>query len=367
MRRVWQQLKIGISLGLLLLAPQMIAAQEAERGVAMPFSISGLGLRTQRLQTEDPNAAGAAAAFRAMFYPSVKLGSHWFGYAAIQVRSTPYYFQEAYSSERSLQANLLQGFMGYAHSANSKSLVIKAGQLSSAFGSFLPRYDDAVNPMIDWPLSYGYYREPVSFTGVMGLEIDASIQRLDTRFQLTNSSPVNPQGLLSRDQHAQWAAGAGYTILQGFRVGVSAYRGPYMRQTSRYLEGIERSADYSATGLGLDAQWARGRWSLNGEWQHFELPYPRMRTVIGNYGYAEAKAVLTPRWYAAVRAGYQDYNYRRPDRQSYDFVFGYRPNRFQLIKVGYQWLRDRELPGTRDDVWAVQYVTSIDSLHKSFR
>jgi len=81
----------------------------------------------------------------------------------------------------------------------------------------------------------------------------------------------------------------------------------------------------------------------------------------------EAKLVLAPRFYAAVRAGYQNHTYRAPDRQNYDFVVGYRPNRFQLLKVGYQWLRDQTVPGTRDDIWAIQYVTSIDSLRKSFR
>ncbi|HEU0005533.1 MAG TPA: hypothetical protein VFS12_06020 [Terriglobia bacterium] len=39
-------------------------------------------------------------------------------------------------------------------------------------------------------------------------------------------------------------------------------------------------------------------------------------------------------------------------------------NRFQLLKVGYQWLGDQTVPGTRDDI---QYVTSIDSLRKSSR
>ena len=73
----------------------------------------------------------------------------------------------------------------------------------------------------------------------------------------------------------------------------------------------------------------------------------------------------------AVRAGYQDYTYLAPNRQNYDFVVGYHPNRFQLVKVGYQWLRDQKVQGTRDDVWAIQYVTSnvtsIDSLRMSFR
>ena len=365
MKNNWQRFSIAwVAMWVL---SQVALAQEAEVGVSVPFTVSGQGMQTHRLQTEDAGASSAAAGFRAMFYPSVKLGSHWFGYAAIQVRSEPFFFEETYSAYREVGTQTLQAFVGYTRSADSKSFLVKAGRLSSAFGSFLPRYDDAVNPLIDWPLGYGYYYKPVSFSGVTGVEIDVAFRQLDTRFQIVNSSPMNPQGLRSSDQHLQWAGGAGYTVRQGLRVGFSVYHGPFMRQSSRFLSGGERSADYPATGLGVDLQWAKGRWSFSGEWQHFDFPYPRLATLVAQHGYGEAKLVLTPRWYAAVRAGYQNYTYLAPDRQNYDFVVGYRPNRFQLLKVGYQWLRDQTVQGTRDDVWAIQYVTSIDSLRKSFR
>ncbi len=367
MNQVLRQYRTSVLLALLIVSVRPIFGQEATSGISLPFTISGLGMQTHRLQTEDPNALSAAAAFRATLYPSIKLGPHWFGYAAVQVRSEPYFFEEAYSAERSVEARTLQAFIGYSIRGNSKSLVIKGGQLSSAFGSFLPRYDDAVNPLIDLPLAYGYYYKPVSFTGVVGLEADTNIRRLDARFQLTNSSPMRPVGLRSLDQHLQWAAGLGYTFRQGLRVGVSTYRGPYMLRTSRFLSMGDRSDQYPASGVGVDVQWARGRWSVNGEWQHFEFSYPRISSAIGSYGYGEAKVVLTARCYLATRIGYQDYNYIAPDRQNYDFVFGYRPNRWQLVKFGYQLLRDRAVAGTVDDVWAVQYVTSLDSLQKPFR
>jgi hypothetical protein len=365
MRNNWQRLSLGwVVFGLL---SQVSFAQEAEVGVSVPFTLSGQVMKTHRLQSEDPGSSTSMAGFRAMFYPSVKLGSHWFGYAALQVRSEPYFLEEAYSADREVEAQALQAFVGYTRSGDFKSFLIKAGQLSSAFGSFLPRYDDAANPLIDLPQGYGYYYKPVSFSPVTGVEVDASLSRLDARFQVVNSSPMNPQGVRSSDQHLQWAGGAGYTIRQGFRIGVSAYRGAFMRQSSRFLSVGDRSEDYPATGLGADLQWASGRWSFNGEWQRFDFPYPRLATLVVQQGYGEAKIVLTPRFYAAVRAGYQNYTYLASDRQNYDFVVGYRPNRFQLVKVGYQWLKDRSVAGTYDDVWAVQYVTSIDVLRKSFR
>src|SRR5258708_38699589 len=102
-----------------------VFAQEAEVGVSVPFTVSGQGMQTHRLQTEDSGASSAAAGFRAMLYPSVKLGPHWFGYAAIQVRSEPYFFDETYSADREIKTQTLQAFVGYTRRADSKSLLVK--------------------------------------------------------------------------------------------------------------------------------------------------------------------------------------------------------------------------------------------------
>jgi len=90
------------------------------------------------------------------------------------------------------------------------------------------------------------------------------------------------------------------------------------------------------------------------------------------------KAVLNARTYLALRAGFQR-NSRvqdavlqspgafSPDRQSYEFAIGYRPNRWQLVKVGYEWLKTAEVSGTRDNVVGIQLVTSIHSLAAALR
>ena len=53
-----------------------------------------------------------------------------------------------------------------------------------------------------------------------------------------------------------------------------------------------------------------------------------------------------------------------PNRQSYEFATGYRLNRRQLLKVGYEWLKLEGNSETGDNVFGVQLVTSIDSLSK---
>ena len=391
-----------------------LRAQEASAGIAVPFTITGGVFRDS-----DGDTSGA---YRAVFYPTLKLGPKWFVYSAIQVGSPAYAYPEPYGPKGNFQVRALQAFVGRAWTAPKVSVTVKAGQLASAFGSFPLRYDDMANPLVDQPLTYrtelklspdqlpcgitdlarqwttyqGEYLPSVRFGcggditksagmipatlyGLPGAEIDISSSRVDARFQLTNSSPANPQNLWSGSQQLQWAAGAGYTLRPGFRAGFSAFRGPYLDQNIRELLPIGSTVrNYPATGAAVDAQWAKGRWSVEGEWQRFQFNYPQfVRSPALSFGYGELKAILTPRLYAATRIGYQKYNAVQDQRmsssdpflsgrRSYELAVGYRPNRWQLFKVEYQWLRV-EGEQTFDKVLAFQLVTSIQSLSKSLR
>jgi hypothetical protein len=401
------------SLTVAALSGTLLIAQDSDVGVAMPFSFSAGLLNSHRLKSDDASASPFAASFRAVFKPNAQFGEHWFFYSAIQVSSTPYFYYDAYDSQRALEVQLLQGFLGYKRQVGQATLLVKAGRLSSAFGSFPLRYDDTDNPLLDQPLSYSYpvqiradqlpcnidnlieqreYRYPgfdcggatsegngvvpVTLYGLPGVEIDAAYRRVDARLQITNSSPSNPQNILSRSQHAQWTAGAGYTLRQGFRIGVSGFRGAWLdHAVSSFLPAAHHIGDYAASGLGIDAQWNRGRWSTSAEWQRFQFDYPGFRTAPATtFGYVEAKAVVNPRLYLAARAGFQRYNHPAdtlerasvsflPAREVWELAAGYRFNRIQLLKFGYEWLQT----GTRDNVIGIQFVTSIDSLSKAFR
>ena len=391
--------------------------QEAEAGVTLPVTITGEGLYTHRLQSADANASPLTGAFHAVFYPGFKLGPHWFVYSSIDVSSTPFYYSDSYEPDHQVETQVVQAFLGYTHQYGATSVVLKAGKLASAFGAFPLHYDDADNPLLDQPLPYAAYLKlradqlpcgvndllsqqyassanyacggssgdseglmPVTLYGLPGVEVDLSTHKFDARIQLTNSSPVNPQSLLSGSQQAQWTAGAGYSLVQGFRVGFSAYRGPFLdHSVAGFLPAGHSVRDFPATGAGLDAQWARGRWSTTGEWQWFHFDYPNfLHPPTSTFGYAEVKAVLNPRTYLAVRAGYQRnsrvedaYQWSTesfaPNVQSYEFAVGFRPNRWQLLKIGYEWLRGEEITGTRDNVLGVQLVTSIQTLSKAIR
>ncbi len=409
----------GILAASFSLSVSVVCANEAASGIAVPVTISGGTLYTHRLKSADTQASPIAAAFRTMLYPTVKVGPNWFAYAAIQLRSTPYFYYDAYKSDRSLKVHLIQGFVGYAATRGKASIVAKAGRLASAFGSFPLRYDDAENPLLSQPLGYvsnlrlrpdqipcgvkdllhqdayqGFVKHycggaeavrngmtPVTLYGLPGLQADVSAGRIDARVQLTNSSPVNPQSLLNSRQRLQWTAGSGITIQQGFRAGISAFRGAYLDGS---LDGLLASGkkvpDYPATGIGADVQWARGRWSANGEFQRFDFESPRFRispSIL--FGYLEVKSVITPRIYLAGRTSSMNYGRVEdlkgvsaarwaPRQHAYEFAAGYWLSRTQLLKVGYEWLNTQHVYGNRDNVFGVQFVTTIpNKLSKAFR
>jgi hypothetical protein len=408
----------SLILGLLLLTGMpavKLAAQEAQVGVVVPVTISAGLLSTGRAQGDDPSAATVTVGFRLLVTPQLKLGPHWFFYSAIQVYSAPFFDDDTFRADRYIETQMMQGFLGHTRSWGPTSLGFKIGKLSSAFGAFPLRYDDAVNPLLDQPLPYyllklrpdqlpcgtadfspgmtpnvsfhcggagteSYGIAPVTLYGLTGAEADLSWRRLDARFQLTNSSPANPQSLLASSQHPQWTAGGGYTIRQGFRVGMSGYRGPWLDSVvSPYLPQGSSITDYRASGLGVDVQWAHGPWSASGEWQRFLFRYPQFRTApASSFGYVELKRIIRPRWYSAFRANYQandhpedsigrDRSTFLPNRQAYELAVGFRPGRIQLLKVGYEWLKVEGGPRTHDNVFGVQFVTSINALSKALK
>ena len=359
-----------------------LRAQEAGTGISMPLTITGGAMYTHRADAIDPSTAPMTAAFRAMLYPTFQLGSHWIASASIQVSSSPFFYFQSDETKREVRARLIQGYVGYTISVARGFLTVKSGQMVSAFGSFPLRYDDDVNPLIDVPMTYGSsdygkpLQYPVTLYGQPGVELDLNLHRFDGRVQFVNSSPALTRVLFAGGQNANWATGAGYTIRQGFRVGASYYRGGYL-PTGVLLHPTERAGDWPGTGVGVDVQWAAGYWSVNGEWQRFFFPYPHIIADTSmKFGYVEAKRTLHPRLYLAGRIGYNANEsfprpqapvaFFRPDRQSYELVGGLRVNRFQLLKIGYEWVHKERSPGTRDNVFGMQFVTSIEPLSRAF-
>ncbi len=239
-------------------------SQDARYGFSLPVTLSGGAMYTGRLQFEDPGNSPVTPGFQAMLYPTLTLGPHWFAYAAQQFRLTPYLYYDAYDPDHEWYVETLQAFIGYQIRREKTTVVFKAGRLTSAFGAFPLHYDDADNALLDQPLSYiqtltlrnnqlpcgvadllwqnyGYVSNlcggasggdegltPVTLYGLPGIQAEVSSHRVDGRIQVTSGSPANPLSVSHAPQYAQWVLGGGYTILQGFRVGISGFRGPYL-------------------------------------------------------------------------------------------------------------------------------------------
>jgi hypothetical protein len=158
---------------------------------------------------------------------------------------------------------------------------------------------------------------------------------------------------------------------------MSANHGPYL-QVGRWLLPSDNSSQWPFTAVGVDGQWARGRVSVNGEWQRFYYLYPRyIMSPVVKYGYLETKVVLNPRLYVACRFGYESFSdfqtinmaepaFLTPNRQFAELALGYRINRAQLLKVGYQWPHLDGALNSQNNIFGVQLVTSINAISKAF-
>jgi hypothetical protein len=334
-------------------------AQEASAGIDVRATVTGQFAASNLFTQPGVDKAPAAPGMRAVVYPTLKLSDHWTATAAWQIYTRPYFFDGFTTKGSGAKGTLLQGTLNYSRVSEKGSMVVRAGIMSTAFGAFLLRYDDAENPLVDLPQSYGYYYEPVSSLGLAGAQIDATRGRWDGRVQFANSSPANPRSIFARDQYGNWSGGAGITIRQGLRVGVSGYRGPYLSHDYAYFfPGEGHPNTLPAHALGAEAQWARGHWNVQGEFQRFLMPYIAIPNYREDAGYGEVRRVLHPRWFVASRIGYASAAFGGT-RMRYEFAAGYRPARYELIKAGYELTHHNTGSIANDNTFAVQFITTL--------
>jgi hypothetical protein len=340
--------------------------QEAAAGIDIRATVTGEAAYSDELHNAPRDGSNVAGGLRSILYPTIKLDDHWNLSGAIEAITRPFDPQDFSRPGDSIRGRVLQATLGYSVVGKKGSVSIRAGQMMSAFGSFLMHYDDADNALVSAPAMYGYYYNPVSVLGVAGAEADATYGRWDARLQFANSSPANPRSLFDKDQYANWAGGAGYTIRQGLRAGFSGYRGPYLdRHYPFYFPGEAKPHDLPASGVGVDADWATGHWNVRGEWQKFVMSYKSIPTFHTNGAYLEAERVLTPRWFVAARVGYT-HSSAASGYQTFEAAAGFRPDAAQIVKAGYVVSRSQR-NGDLDKALVLQIVTSVHPLSMAWR
>ncbi|MEZ5351318.1 MAG: hypothetical protein R2762_01675 [Bryobacteraceae bacterium] len=342
---------------ILSLFPVGFAAEAAAR-FEMPVTISGGFFQSPQSAAAPRFDSAATVGARMVAYPTFRISRHWSGFAALQVHTRPYFHEQLSTQGYGVRGDVLQAYLNYSRTANGRAVSFKAGQLLSAFGSFLLRYDDRMNPLVDMPLMYGYYYRPVSTLGMMGAQVDVSAGPFDARAQFTNSSPANRRSILDTEQYGGWTGGAGVTLATGIRAGASIYRGAYLHREHRFFRPGEASPKgLPATGYGLDVQAARGHWSFHGELQRHLRAYRAIPTLTIDTGYAEARFAIDPRWYAATRTGIQRGTLGYiPSRTVQEFAVGYRAGRNHILKISYELVRGGFIYGNQANVFAIQWV-----------
>jgi hypothetical protein len=348
--------------GYLLLLSMPLAAQvgqEAEAGIDIRATISGEGIYSRQLTESPRNGTALDGAFRAVVYPLIKLNRHWWLDGAVQFDSAPFFTEDFSAPGHSVTTQILRASLGYKQTWNALALTVRAGQLGSIMGDFNLRYDDAVNPLIDMPILYGYYAK-ISPMGVAGVEADVTDRNWDAHAQFVNSSMMNPRSVFDRDQYGNWVGDVGYTILQGLRVGASAGRGPYLdRHWPFYVRGEANPNVLPGSSAAADVEFGYGHWDVHGEWDWMLMSYHAIPFTRREGSYVEVKRGLAPRWYAALRAGYLTMN--RDLAESYEVAAGFRPNTRQIIKLSYEIQHDDQSGQTNRAVM-VQLVTTIHPL-----
>jgi hypothetical protein len=342
---------------LCFLSTGALLAQEAGSGIDLSATISTEAAYSGDLSHAPRNGLPVMAGLRAVLYPEWKISSHWVVSGAVQLSSMPYFYEDFSTNGNGFRMRILQANLGYYRVWKDASLVVRAGQLQSAFGNFLLHYDDAANPLFGTPSQYSYDHGGVTTLGLAGIEAVATLGKWDARAQFTNSSPANPESVFGKDQFGNWTGGIGYSIRQGLRAGISAYRGPYLDGTYEGFNPPEpRPKDLPATAVGGDVEWARGHLNVTGEWQHFTFPYRATPWVRQTAAYADAKLVLHPRWYVAARAGFRHAD-PNSGAETYEFTVGFRPGAHELIKAGYMIERCRS--GELVPTLSLQFITLV--------
>jgi hypothetical protein len=346
------------------LAPSL-RGQEASSGVDLQATVTGQAVYSHELTQPPRSGRPLEEGLRAVLYPVWKLGDNWAVTGAVQINSLPYFYEDFPTTRRGLKTGVLQAALGYYRVWEHASVAVRAGQLQSAFGSFLLRYDDAKNPLFSTPLQYSYDSGGVSTLGLTGIQVDATRGKWDARAQFVNSSPANPRALPDKDQYGNGAGGIGYTFLQGLRAGVSAYHGPYLaRSDPAWNDGPKTPKQLPATAWSAEGEWAHGHWNMAGEWQHFIQPRNILPVYRQDAAYVEAKRVLHPRLYLAVREGFLHCN-AQAGEESYELTAGFRLNTHQLMKAGF--IIGTTSAGELHRTFGLQLITTVHPFSRAWK
>ena len=189
---------------------------------------------------------------------------------------------------------LEQAYLRYSFDA-PKRLVLQAGKLSLPYGNFSRRYFSSQNPLIGTPLNY-----EISYP--LGIQINGAVKRFDFMVAALDGPLTHQEYDSPTESSVRPAISAGVTPLTGFRIGGYFTKGPYLSRISEdWLLPGDELGDFHEKLWGLDLQFSRAHFELNGELTQARLEVPYAEDAWGRAWYVEPKYTFSPRWYAALR------------------------------------------------------------------
>ena len=192
------------------------------------------------------------------------------------------------------ETRLEQAYLRYSFEA-PRRLVLQAGRLPLPYGNFSRRYFSSQNPLIGTPLNY-------EMSYPLGIQISGAVKRFDFMAAALDGPLTHQEYDSPTESVVRPALAAGVTPLTGFRVGGYFTKGPYLSRISEWwlLPGTDLR-DFEEKVSGLDVQFSRAHFELNGELTQARLEVPNAGDARGRTWYVEPKYTFTPRWYAALR------------------------------------------------------------------
>lgn len=292
-----------------------------------------------------------------------------------------------------------QLYGAYARFSNLSGpyLNLNIGYIPSTIGSYAPRTYSDKNPLIGTPLLYNFHsalqpgslginpsvsdllarRDTRSSFGLpfiydacwnTGAEFYGSSGKIDYSLGLLTGSVGKPTQQQMKDI-PQVTTHLVYNINPGFKVGLSAFLGPYLADKAFPEYGTPSynidAKDYLNGGLGYEFYWSGRYLEFFSESFYSYWEYPGLPKLKSTAGYLEAKYKIQPRWYVAgrfdfvepqeieVSAGSNekwDYPVKR-----YEFGVGYKPLRNATVKLVAQLNRFDINDSFDSDIYAVQF------------
>jgi len=227
--------------------------------------------------------------------------------------------------------------------------MIEAGQILTPVGNFPRRYLSNLNPLISSPDSY-------SLTYPVGLQVSGQAALLDYRVAFVDRPLVNEHYTPEPGRAIRPMLSVGVTPWVGARFAAYGTQGPYLGPSSQPMITTGNDwKDFEQTIYGLDAQFSRGHFELNGDYAHSTYDSPTGGAPLqGRVYFIEPKYTWSPRVFTALRFERNDYPFimalapgvwitSNADFYDAEIGAGYRFGPGTILKVAY-----------RRDHWNVQ-------------